>query len=65
MDGSLPFGLRSAPKILTALADALLWIMGQHGVREAIHYLDDFLVFGPPHSEVCGGALHSSLRLCE
>ena len=62
VDRSLPFGLRSAPKILRH------WLMpccGQHGVREAIHYLDDFLVFGPPHSEVCGGALHSSLRLCE
>ena len=65
VDGSLPFGLWSAPKIFTSLADALLWIMGQHGGREAIHYLDDFLVFGPPHSEGCGGVLHSSLRLCE
>ena len=28
VDGALPFGLRSAPKLFTALADALLWIMG-------------------------------------
>ena len=33
IDTALPFGLRSAPKIFDALADALLWIMGHNGVR--------------------------------
>ena len=28
VDGALPFGLRSAPKLFNAVADALLWIMG-------------------------------------
>lgn len=65
VDGALPFGLRSAPKIFTALADALLWIMGRRGVKEAIHYLDDFLLFGSPGSAECGAALQNSLRLCE
>ena len=37
-DASLPFGLRSAPKIFN---DA---IIGQ----QAIHYLDDYLIFGAP-----------------
>ena len=27
IDGALPFGLRSAPKIFTAIADALMWVM--------------------------------------
>ena len=65
VDGSLPFGLRSAPKIFTALADALLWIMGNQGVSEAMHYLDDFLILGRPESDQCRAALQSSLHLCE
>ena len=43
-DRALPFGLRSAPKLFTAVAGALLWIMGRHGVSHALHYLDDFLI---------------------
>ena len=65
VDGALPFGLRSAPKLFTAMADALLWIMGQHGVREAMHYLDDFLVLGPAGSEECGEAVSTSMQLCQ
>ncbi len=44
VDAALPFGLRSAPKIFNAVADALLWIMGFQGVPLGIHYLDDFLL---------------------
>ena len=64
VDGALPFGLRSAPKLFTALADALLWILGQHGVQNAIHYLDDYLLLAPPGSSECGAALRNSLRVC-
>ncbi len=64
VDGALPFGLRSAPKLFTAVADGLLWIMGRHGVRESLHYLDDFLICDPPGSGECGGALKVSLSLC-
>ena len=65
VDGALPFGLRSAPKLFTAVADALLWIMGQHGVVHAMLYLDDYLLLGPPSSMTCGQALRVSLDLCE
>ena len=41
---TLPFGLRSALKIFTALADAAEWMVRQKGVEFVIHYLDDFLV---------------------
>ena len=47
LDGALPFGLRSAPKLFTMVADALQWIMGRRGVGISIHYLDDFLIMGP------------------
>lgn len=62
VDGALPFGLRSVPKLFTAIADALLWIMGSHGV---VHGMDDFLILGPPNSAVCGRALQESLDLCK
>ena len=44
VDTALPFGLRSAPKIFTAIADAAEWIVRQQGVEFILHYLDDFLV---------------------
>ena len=43
VDGALPFGLRSAPKLFTAVADALLWAIGRRNVVHAMHYLDDLL----------------------
>ena len=57
VDAVLPFGLRSAPKIFTALADAVTWIIRQQGVKFIIHYLDDFLLIGPPQSDDCAVAL--------
>ena len=65
VDGALPFGLRSAPKLFSALANAVLWIMGRHGVAHAIHYLDDYLVMALPGTDECQSALHTCLRLCE
>ena len=40
-DRALPFGLRSAPKIFSAVADALQWIVVNKGVRNLLHYLND------------------------
>ena len=39
MDKALPFGLRSAPKLFSALADALKWIIRATGVDWCIHYM--------------------------
>ena len=50
VDRSLPFGLRSAPKIFTAFADMVAWVIHCQGVRRLLHYLDDFLLFGAPGS---------------
>ena len=46
LDKALSFGLRSAPKILSAVADAASWIMTRSGVSHRLHYLDDFLFLG-------------------
>ena len=43
VDTVLPFGLRSAPKNFSAVADALQWILVQKGLT-ILHYLDDFIL---------------------
>ena len=64
IDSALPFGLRSAPKIFNAMADALQWIFEQWGVATVLHYLDDYLVLGAPSSAECQQALDVALSLC-
>ena len=46
VDLCLPLGFRSVPKIFTAFADVLAWVLHHCGVGHLIHYLDDFLIFG-------------------
>ena len=53
VDKVLPFGLRSAPLIFSALADAIQWIIQQRGVELLFHYLDDYITIGPPQSDLC------------
>jgi hypothetical protein len=45
--------------------DALEWILRQEGSQHLIHYLDDFLLLGPPHSPACkqGLAARHALHL--
>ena len=61
-DTRLPFGLRSAPKIFTAVADALQWVFEQQGVSWVAHYLDDYITMGPPDSDQCGKNLQIMLE---
>lgn len=65
VDTVLPFGLRSAPKIFSAVADALEFIFKSKGVKRTRHYLDDFILFGAPKSAECQAALDLALRLCQ
>ena len=64
VDGMLPFGLRSAPKIFTAVADALEWCIHRRGVELILHYLDDFLVMGPSASSICKNSLDLLIDEC-
>ena len=43
VDRALPFGLCSAPKIFSAVADMIAWALHQAGIKHLVHYLDDFL----------------------
>lgn len=61
---SLPFGLRSAPKIFTAVADGLAWALACEGIENSLHYLDDFYFCGPASSLICVRALESAIPLC-
>ena len=65
VDLALPFGLRLAPFIFTAVADMVEWILvNNHGVDFLRHYLDNFLTLGPPASSVCSDNLRSCIQLC-
>ena len=64
VDAMLPFGLRSAPKIFTAIADGLQWIARQRGVDLVEHYLDDYILMGGPHNTSCQRSLDTLISTC-
>ena len=64
VDKVLPFGLRSAPLIFTALADCLQWIMQRRGASPLFHYLDDFLTVGRPQSDQCASNMQIMKQAC-
>ena len=64
VDAMLPFGLCSAPKIFTAVADGLEWILRQRGIRYIDHYLDYYVTFGPAGSPECAKALGLIQQTC-
>ena len=64
IDPMLPFGLRSAPKIFNTVADALEWYVRHQGVQHIFHYLDDFIVVGPPGAPYCNEAMATVLEAC-
>ena len=47
VDAALPFGLHSAPKVFTSIADSLEWMLRNQGLQHVFHYLD-FLMVSPP-----------------
>ena len=47
-DGTLPFGLQSAPKMFNAITNVLEWCAMQQGASSVEHYLDHCIVLGPP-----------------
>ena len=62
VDMVLPFGSRSAPFILTSIADLVEWIAKQnYDVSFQMDYLDDFHTLGPPRSSTCQHNLDNSI----
>ena len=65
IDKALPFGLRSAPLIFTAVADALQWIMQRKGVSYVDHYIDDFITAGRKQSDECSKNFTIMHEICK
>ena len=65
IDAMLPFGLRSAPNIFTAQADAIEWVLRSKGIQHLYHYPDDFIILSPPHTPRCAEDLHRFQSTCE
>ena len=65
IDSVLPFGLRSAPLLFSAVTDALQWIMKIKGVRLLFHYIDDFITIGAPQSEECAHNVAIMNTVCD
>ena len=63
-DQALPFGLRSAPKLFTAVADTLAWALACEGVEKSCHYLDDFLFWSEKDSTECARSLQVATQVC-
>ena len=65
IDTCLPFGLRSAPSIFNNFASALHWVLENNYGAILLHYLDDFLLVGPPDQPTCQESMSTMLQVCE
>eukprot|EP00731_Ephydatia_muelleri_P036002 Em0189g6a len=54
----------STPYIYYQFASALHWIMATNYAADLIHYLDDFLLAGPPGQPTCSESMETMLRVC-
>ncbi len=54
------FGLGSAPKIFTAIAD---WVAGGRGANNILHCLEDVILNGATSSDECRVAMQTLLRI--
>ncbi|KAL5486695.1 hypothetical protein EMCRGX_G019209 [Ephydatia muelleri] len=65
VDTCLPFGLRSAPALFNHYTEALHWIMANRHGAQLLHYLEDFLLVGPPGRDTCQEAMFRMLMVCD
>ena len=63
VDRALPFGLRSAPKVFSTVADMIAWALHRAGIEHQIHYLDDFLLMTAPNTADGEKALAIALQV--
>ncbi len=65
VDGTLPFGLRSAPLVFTALGDAIEWVATKRGAKWLRHYIDDFVTVGKRGTNECAGSMKIFKETCQ
>eukprot|EP00731_Ephydatia_muelleri_P007891 Em0004g229a len=63
IDTCLPFGLRSAPNIFDNFASARHWVLENNYGAILLHYLDDFLLVGPPNQPTCQESMSTMLQV--
>ena len=61
VDRALPFGLRSAPKAFSAVADMLASALHSSGIWHQICYLDGFLFMGASNHQLASHSYGSTL----
>ena len=61
----LPFGLRSSPKIFSAISDTLELILLHHGMSSCLYCIDDFITMGTAGSEECSQNLKLMFQVCK
>eukprot|EP00731_Ephydatia_muelleri_P005241 Em0002g1417a len=54
-----------APSLFNNYANALHWIMANNYGAQLLHYLDDFLLVGPPGKDTCQEAMYRMLLVCD
>ena len=67
IDTCLPFGLLSAPSIFNNFASALHCVLENNYGANLLHYLDDFLLVGPPDQPtlyLSGVHVNHAVRRC-
>lgn len=64
VDTSLPFGLKSAPKIFNEVADMLAYMMTEKGASFVDHYLDDYFTLGQANTPECERNMRIMLDTC-
>ncbi len=65
VDGTLPFGLRSAPLLFTAVGDAIEWAATQRGAVWLRHYIDDFVAVGERGTDQCERGMVVFKEVCQ
>lgn len=64
-DTCLPMGASSSCAIFERFSTALQFVaQTQLGIKHIIHILDDFLIMGPPNSQICQSNLNTFLDFC-
>jgi hypothetical protein len=65
-DKCLPMGASSSCQIFESFSCALQWVVEtKYHVAGMSHFIDDFILVGPPNSNKCLQDLHQFLSLCE
>ena len=64
IDLFLPFGLCSSPAIFNQYTDVLEFAMQANGIRDLLHYLDDYFMAGPAGSGKCQHNISTMVKVC-